>query len=145
MFRTILKLSPSETNLIIYAWILMMAAAIAIRLCDFSTLKKLASRSLGKDKLSPNDQKQVIKLIRSSIAVAARRSPLRAFCFEQGLTAQIMLRQRGIPSTLYYGLKKRSDERIEAHVWVMAGEYPVCGERGADQFAVLTKIPSIDD
>jgi len=144
MLRTILKLSPVEISMIFYAWLLVMAAAITIRFCHFSTLKKLASRPLGKYDLSPQDQLRVAKMVRDSIAVAARRSPLRSLCFEQGLAAQFLLRQMGVPSTLYYGLNKRREKRIEAHVWVMAGEYSVCGERGADQFSTLTVIPGKD-
>ncbi len=141
MLRAIANLTPKEIRLIFYAWILMIAAAVAVRFFSFPILRSLASRPLKREICNPDHQVELARETRAAISMAARRSPLRALCFEKGLVAQILLRRRGVPSVLYYGLKQEQDKQLEAHVWVMVGDFPVCGEGVADQFVTLTKIP----
>ena len=71
----------------------------------------------------------------------SRRVPWRALCFEQGLAAQIMLRRRGIASTLYYGAAPDKAEGLSAHVWVRDGAIDVVGCELAPHYGVLAVFP----
>jgi hypothetical protein len=72
----------------------------------------------------------------------ARRVPFRAKCFEQGLTAQWMLRRRGIASTLFYGIARDRDRALSAHVWVRAGAFDVVGCDNIADFATVAQFPA---
>lgn len=79
--------------------------------------------------------------VRWAVRAAARRAPWRAKCFEQGLAALWMLRRRGSPATLYYGLARAPEAGLKAHVWVRAGELGVVGCENAGDFAELARFP----
>lgn len=123
------------------AFCLLLVMALAIRSLPFSKLKAIASCALAKRKSDRVADLEMLRCVKWAIAAAARRSPLRAKCFEQGLAAQVMLRRRGIDSALFYGLA-RSDLALAAHVWVVAGSVPICGTQNAGRFSALLRLPS---
>ncbi len=142
MLKTISRLALSELILIIEACLLIMAAAFAVRFFKFQTLRKIASLPLRPKPETKAATDTLLPKVRSAVAIAARRSPFRSLCFEQGLTAQLMLRRRGINSKLFYGLNSGDEKTLGAHVWVMADDFPICGERVAGNFAVMITMPA---
>lgn len=73
-----------------------------------------------------------------AIATAARHLPWRPVCFPQAVTAQWMLRRRGIPSTLYFGADPARG--YDAHAWVRAGTTIVTGGPREDRFAIVSSF-----
>lgn len=76
------------------------------------------------------------------IAWAIRRvspyTPWVSNCFPQALTAKILLRRRGIPSTLYLGAAFKEDKSgLEAHAWLRCGPMYVTGGKGDEQFGTV--------
>jgi hypothetical protein len=69
-----------------------------------------------------------------AVAVAARRTPWRSLCLEQAIAAKMMLRRRGIASTMYLGVTARP---VHAHAWVRIGDLNVTGGSDVDRFAVV--------
>lgn len=84
----------------------------------------------------------LIEETRWALEAAARRVPWRAVCFQQGLAFHLMLRLRGIPSILHYGVKQSAEKGLEAHVWVTNGADPVIGVEAAAGFACLASVPA---
>jgi len=68
-----------------------------------------------------------------AVQAAARHSPVEFVCLPQALTAQRMLRRRGIVSTLYLGVSPDREKpgAIAAHAWLRAGDKIVTGESEA--------------
>lgn len=68
-----------------------------------------------------------------AVQAAARHAPLRFVCLPQALTAQRMLRRRGIAATLYLGVSPDRENRdtLAAHAWLRAGDKIVTGESEA--------------
>lgn len=61
-------------------------------------------------------------------------------CLPQALAARVMLRRRGIPSSLYFGIRLDGDDRaMRAHAWVTAGATGVVGVPATDEFTVLAR------
>ena len=123
--------------------VLLIGAAAAIRFLPFARLRALASRRLGGAGPKAAARAELVARVRWAVAAAARRSPARAKCFEQGLTAQIMLRRRGIDSTLYYGASTEPEGAMRTHVWVRAGDVAVCGTRAAEDFEIMLALPDV--
>ncbi|WP_300974431.1 lasso peptide biosynthesis B2 protein [Sphingomonas sp. LHG3406-1] len=73
-----------------------------------------------------------VALLGRIVAAVARRLPFRAMCFEQGLTVQRMLRRRGLPAVLHYGIDPADGMR--AHVWVSLDGRIVHGGETAEEF-----------
>ena len=82
-----------------------------------------------------------LERLRWAIEASARRVPWRAVCFQRALCFRMMLRRRGIPSLLHYGIAADGPDRIKAHVWLsVAGEIVIGGETAPD-FACVASFP----
>jgi hypothetical protein len=53
-----------------------------------------------------------------------------------------MLRRRGIASVLNYGVGRREEQRLAAHVWVDVDGETVIGGEEAPNYARLARFPS---
>jgi hypothetical protein len=131
------RLSAAEIGLLAEAFVVLAASSAAIRALPFARVGRLASWRLGNGRPGPSDQ--LAGGVAWAVKACARRAPWRAVCFQQGLAAQIMLRRRGVDSTLFFGAAIGED--LTAHVWVKAGERDVVGCEEAPGYAVLATFP----
>ena len=70
----------------------------------------------------------------------ARNLPWHPLCLPQALAARAMLQRRGIPSTLYFGMRlEGADRAMQAHAWVTTGSTSVVGVPAAGEFTVLAR------
>jgi Transglutaminase-like superfamily len=133
---------PRRDRLLLLEAMLMLAfAGFAVAWLSFGRVGRLAACPIWQ----PNPcqaRMNKVQRIRWAITATAARVPWRAFCFQQGLAAQLMLRRRGIPSVLYYGATQRDLTGLRAHVWVRDGEVDVIGGEIAHSFAILARFPS---
>ena len=118
------------------AWLVFAAAAI--RLLPFDALVRLAGWPLGANPPTPAG---TVARVRWAMLAAARRAPWPPGCFEQGLAAQIMLRRRGVASSLHYGAAREMKGALAAHVWVRDGGVDLIGGEAANGFASLAVFP----
>lgn len=59
-------------------------------------------------------------------------------CLVQALTAYSMLRRRGIPGTIFYGLTKDESGKLKAHAWLRSGDWVITGARSRHQYSVVS-------
>jgi hypothetical protein len=139
-----IRLPLQDVLLLLEATLVMTVAGIAVAVLPFRHLGLIASCPVRGPE--PTDQARVIivRRIRWAIVTATRRVPWRAWCFQQGLAAQLMLRRRGIPSVLFYGAGPNDQSGLSAHVWVCDGDVDVIGADIAYRFAVLATFPPQD-
>jgi hypothetical protein len=80
---------------------------------------------------------EIAKAIRS----AAANTPWESACLVQALTAQRMLRRRGIPGIFYLGVMrdKGVEEKMKAHAWSKCGDLVLTGD-GYEGFTVLSSF-----
>lgn len=62
-----------------------------------------------------------IAWIARAVAISSRLSPWRSVCLHRALTLHRMLRRRGVPSVLHYGISPVSG-KFGAHMWVTLGD-----------------------
>lgn len=72
--------------------------------------------------------------VRWAVLAVTRNSPARFVCFPQSLAAYVMLRRRGVPSTIVYGVARSPTGDLLAHTWLLAGDRTVVGGEGAEAF-----------
>jgi hypothetical protein len=139
------KRSVKEYRLFIEAWFFLAVARILILWIPFRKLLPLLGRQVsqeeaeivGSNRVASSD---LLELIRISIRRACRRSPWRTKCFEQALSARMMLRRRGIKSIIYFGVRKSiSDQKetLEAHAWLVCSEVVVTGGENNSIFTIV--------
>lgn len=69
-------------------------------------------------------------------------TPWESMCLVQALTAQWLLNEKGISSTLYLGVKKSKDNNMLAHAWIRCGSYYVTGGYNRNEYAIVAKFAS---
>lgn len=137
-----LRLSWLDRLLLLEAGIFLALAGLAIRVLPFRVLGRLAAHPVRRSAPPAETRVSQVNRIRWAILVWSRRMPW-ARCFQQGLAAQIMLRRRGIRSTLYYGAAPDHQQGLSAHVWVRDGDTDVVGGEVASAYAVLATFPTL--
>ena len=128
-------------------WVVAAEAAVwlafagaAIRLLPFSQVMALAGMRAGRrrDRAPPE---AMVQSVRWAVTACAERWPGGAACFQRGVAAQIMLRRRGLASTLYFGARTDGVQGPRAHVWVVFKGVDVVGGDLAASYAVLAAAP----
>ena len=76
------------------------------------------------------NKEQLFENMKWGINLVSEKMPWNKKCFAMAATAKIMLRYRGINSTLYLGLSKKENQRLGAHAWLRAGNFYITGGDG---------------
>ena len=123
-----------------------VALAIGAAMVAFMPFKRIVARvEAGQAAIAPEvAAAPAIVLVKRAVERAARGAFWRTKCFEQGLAAHWLLRRRGVPSTLFYGVRKTAEEGLLAHVWLRAADMDVVGCEIADRYAELMRFPAPD-
>jgi len=138
------RLPLQDRLLLLEATVWMAVAGAAVAMLPFRQLGLLAARPTRQPEPTHSSRIIMVSRVRWAIVTATRRLPWPAFCFQQGLAAQFMLRRRGIPSVLYYGAGPNDQSGLSAHVWVRDGDVDVIGGDIAHRFAVLATFPPLN-
>jgi hypothetical protein len=141
LLRKFWRLPWQDRLLIVEAFLWLAVAGSAVALLPFRQLGHLGACPIRGLERRKQLRLTKVKRIRWAVIATARRVPWRALCFQQGLAAQLMLRRRGIPSVLYYGVAQDERTGLSAHVWVRDGDVDVIGCEIACIFAILETFP----
>ncbi|MEL7690796.1 lasso peptide biosynthesis B2 protein [Citromicrobium bathyomarinum] len=131
--QTFARMEPRRRALVLEAMAMLGLARAWLVLSPFRNV----ARTLGSPTSTDEPQLQLesraslaaARDIRWAIALAASRVPFRAVCLQQAVAAKLMLRRRGIPATVRFGLAPAiaPDTLPRAHAWVSAGKVKVAG------------------
>ena len=136
------RLGARDARVLAEALATLAWASAQIAHAPFARVAAIAgSRPVRGSPASPAEVDRVVQAVRAW----ARRVPWRAVCFQQGLAVHLMLRRRGVPSRMHYGVSQASDKGLGAHVWISVGDRPVIGGEEAERFACLAVYPATPD
>jgi hypothetical protein len=139
-FRRIARLSGENWRLLAEALPTLVVASVAVKFLPFKQVAASAAR-FRQGPPGPVDE-AFLRKVRWAIDEWADRVPWRAVCFQRGLALHRMLRRRGIPSILHYGVAQSPEDGVSAHVWVSVGEQTVIGGEEAPRFKCLATFPA---
>jgi hypothetical protein len=77
--------------------------------------------------------------VRWAIEAVGRHSAVGFVCFPQTLAAYVMLRRRGVASTMVYGVARSPEGELIAHTWLVVGGRSVVGGEGSGGFAEVER------
>jgi len=145
MIRKIKKfsqLTAHERNLFMEAYYTLGVMRAAILRVPFKKLTRSLEHQANKGKMKElsGEQKEMALAVGKAIVQAAAHTPWESLCLAQSLTAQKMLKKRGIPGVFYLGVAKdeESKEKMKAHAWSQCGEDIITGGGGHEAFTVLS-------
>lgn len=137
--RNLLRRPWADKWLLVQAYLLLGLTRLAIVTLSFRRL----ARYLGPLQAeTPADAPPEHLTAARRIAWAIRRTspytPWTSNCFPQAITGKILLRRRGIPSTLYLGAAFSEDKSgLEAHAWLRCGPLYVTGGKGDEKYGIV--------
>lgn len=80
---------------------------------------------------------EYLRSVKWAVTAASKRTPWESMCLVRALTAKKLLNRKGIPCTLYMGVRnKEKTGKMEAHAWLRTGRYIVTGENGYSNYVV---------
>jgi len=85
-----------------------------------------------------DEQTEQVRLVAWALEVTHRELPRLGGCLPQAIAAKIMLRRRGVPSTLYLGVRRKDD--LEAHAWLRCGNVVLTGGPQRQGFTVVMAL-----
>ena len=141
------KLPGRYQKIVIEAVFLMGAARFSILVFPFKKVasvmgKPMTETSENIDARLLNTARQVAWFVRK----LADFTPWESKCLVQALTAQMMLKRRKIPSTLYLGIAKDNNKKLIAHAWLRCGSSILTGDYERPSFSTVAwfavNIPS---
>lgn len=141
MLRRFLRQPASRRLLLMEAAVCLLLARLALRVLSFQRLTRLFNRPVRGSEVVGSARERLRTEVCWAIERTATYLPGETVCFPRGIAAQVMLQQRGIGTTLYYGAAILPERGLTAHVWVQDGEEGVVGHNAADRYKILARYP----
>lgn len=123
------------------AFVLLLYARILVVFKPFKQIAPTLGNHMKESSSEATlEQVEKAKTIGRAIKRVSQFTPVRSMCFEQAITASIMLSKRGIKTTTYFGVLKDDSvkEKLKAHAWIKVGETTITGNRGMNRFTVVS-------
>ena len=121
----------------------LLVFRIGLRLLPFRQILRSISSQQPQgehDVTSPSPEAIETALrVRWAVESVSRNSPARFVCFPQALAAYAMLRRRGIPTTIVYGVGHSHLGQLIAHTWLTLGDRIVVGREGSEAFQPIER------
>lgn len=140
-FIKLLRLSWTDKGLLLEALVWLGLARAAILVLPFRWLARHLGQYMHESPHADaeSDPRTRPQLVRVSWAVRemSRYTPWQSACLAQAIAAKIMLRRRGIVSTLYLGLAKDDPGTLLAHAWLRSGSMILTGGPGSQRYTVV--------
>jgi hypothetical protein len=133
--RRLARLPAEDRRALLEAAVLLGVAQVVVRLGRFRAVVPhlgVCRRETARA-LAPGARAHV-RRVGWSVDAVSRRVPWRATCLTKAMAAKLMLRRRGVPSTLYFGVRQQDGHGIAAHAWLRAGDTIVTGARAIREF-----------
>jgi hypothetical protein len=138
--RRFSRLGATNWRLLAEALAALVVASARIKLRPFRKVAAAASQRQRECAKAADDA--FLRKVRWAVSLWADRVPWRAVCFQRGLAVHMILRRRGIPSVLHYGVARSAAEGVKAHVWITVAGRAVIGGEEASNFTCLATFPA---
>jgi hypothetical protein len=134
---------PSDLLLAAEAFLLLTIYRICLALIPVRTIFRTITRGHAADpapQVPPTEPilTQALR-IRWAVEAVTRNATTPFVCFPQTLAGYTMLRLRGIPSTMVYGVAHSPEGDLIAHTWLTIGDRIVLGGEGSAAFTPLDR------
>jgi Transglutaminase-like superfamily len=139
--RTWLRLDWERRWLLLAAVAAVPLASLALRGLPFSRIAVWLGRP--ETETAPgltSGQDRRAHRISWAVRAAARRVPGNNRCLVQALAAAALARLSRVPTTLYLGVARNGQGRLEAHAWLRCGSRILTGRSGYRRFAVVGRF-----
>ena len=129
--------SIGHWSIALEALCLVSLARLAILLLPFRVIAPYLGVAGAESRAEESPEGElVIRRIIWALTAAGRRTPWASTCLARALAGHVMLRRRGLSSTLTLGVAKG----LSAHAWLRCGAFDVCGGAEAGSFTPVASF-----
>jgi hypothetical protein len=124
------------------ALVLLAGFRVALAVVPVRRIIRAVARGKSNEAGGADDTSQTrltTRRVQWAVSAAARHSVVEFVCFPQALAGYTMLRRRGVPSTLVYGVARSAEGSLLAHTWLMVGDQTVLGGEAAQEFTAVER------
>lgn len=115
------------------AALFLTLGTLALRLTRFGAQRRLWGQA-GRQAPDPRGEATVIaQHVGQRVSAVARLMPWDCHCLEQAAATKLMLRRRGIGSTVVFGCLQ-DHGALRSHAWVRVGDRVVVGQKGHELY-----------
>ena len=141
--KTFFKIKNQDKLAFIKAFIYMGYFRAFILFIPFNKIRKRMGKVKVESPQNVDDEcyKKAVRIARI-VGIVSYHTPWESKCLVQALTAQKMLKEQGVSTTLYLGVKKDENNQMIAHAWTRCGNYFVTGGSNRYGYAVVAKFAS---
>jgi len=135
---TFLHLSWPDRWLLLESGLWLWLARAAVLTIPFRWLASRLGQQHGMSPIVDNPEALAqIRRVAWAIRVVSRATPWQSNCLAQALAGKWMLHRRRIASTLYLGVAKDAQGRLEAHAWLRSGDSILTGGSDLERYAIV--------
>ena len=138
--RQLYGLSWGHRFLLLETAVYLALARLAIVVVPFRRLAPWLGATMAE---SPRAEPRIGELgwrLGWAVRIASRYVPWQTRCLVRAIAGKMLLKRRGIPSTLYLGLAKEEDGQLAAHAWLRCGGRTLTGGRVGRKYTVIAKF-----
>jgi hypothetical protein len=136
--RALFKLPTRRKKAIVEATIWLALARFAVVALPFRWVCRVFGREGDQTPLRDNPiHEWRISVVRWTVYAVASKVPWTSKCLDQAIAAKFMLSRRGIPTTLYFGVKTEENGGLSAHAWLRSGTIDVVGGETRAAYTVV--------
>lgn len=107
---------------------------------SFQPSKQYLPRNAGQSGFLSEEKKSQSNSVAKIINGLSVRVPWSATCLVKVLAADKMLKKRGIPHTIHFGVKKSPAGEMEAHAWLSVNNRVVIGGENLVDYKEINRI-----
>lgn len=134
-----MALSWGKRGLFLEAFFYLSVSRLLIFFFSFKYVAKNLGEPMKESLQEASEEKLFLsKNIGRMVKKASSYSPFRSLCFEQALATKFMLKRRGIPCTIYFGVAQSTDIALKAHSWTRVGDRYITGEKGRENYQIIS-------
>ncbi len=78
------------------------------------------------------------RTIAKAVLAVSRRVPWQATCLVQASAGKIMLNRRGLPGSVYLGVNKTKNGKMEPHAWLTSDSVVILGGGELEKYSVVS-------
>jgi hypothetical protein len=136
----------TEKWLFMQAYFGLGAAWLAVRLLPFRWLAPHLGKQMTESPMEVlPEHVRFIHQVTWAVQRASELTPWPSVCLPQAITAKMLLRQRGLASTLYLGAAFDETRAFTAHAWLRCGPFYVAGGMGHRQYGMLASFAETEE
>ena len=132
----------SGNGLVTETVIHLLLARFALACLPFRRIAWLISRQSRRPELSGRERRLARVTVNRAIFYVWKHFPMKTTCFHRALAAHLMLRRRGVSTTLHYGAATLPDRGLTGHAWLQDGLEFVVGRDAAKRYYALARYPA---